>query len=140
MLYMGPVKYKNLRAPGIITTPFGGQTKDEQTHAGVDFANKSGTSIPAFADGTIVSTGQTNNGMGNVVILKDSGGNTHQYGHLQGAVVRAGQKVKRGQEIAKMGASGNSYSPSGGDPSHLDIRIVSAYGKWKNPLTFLKSF
>lgn len=131
-------KYNNLRAPGNITVPFGARTKDEAQHMGVDFANKNGTPIPAFADGVITGVGQTNNGLGNVVTLKDNGGNTHSYGHLQRALVKPGMKVKKGQQIAKMGATGNSYSPSGGDPSHLDLRIVNAYGRYKNPLTYLK--
>lgn len=136
---MNPQKYNNLRAPGKITTPFGGQTRGESNHPGVDFANKSGTPIPAFENGIITRVGQKNDGMGNVVILRDSKGNVHQYGHLQGALVKPGMKVKKGQPIAKMGKSGNSYSPSGGDPTHLDIRIASKFGKWQNPMTYLKN-
>ena len=137
---MNPNQYNNLRMPGRVTTPFLGKTRGENVHKGVDFAAPSGTPIPSFADGVVTGVGKTTNGMGNVVILKDSGGNTHQYGHLQTATVKPGTRVKKGQQIAKMGKSGNSYSPSGGDPSHLDIRIASAYGKWKNPMTFLKNF
>jgi len=133
-------KYNNLRAPGNITVGFGQRTKDEKQHMGVDFANREGTPIPAFADGVITGVGTTNNGLGNVVTLKDSSGNTHSYGHLQKAVVRPGMRVKKGQQIANMGKTGNAYSPSGGDPSHLDLRIVGAYGRYKNPLTYLKSF
>lgn len=133
-------KYNNLRLPGKITTPFGGQTRGEASHPGVDFANKEGTPIPAFADGVITGVGAKTDGMGNVVTLKDAGGNTHQYGHLQGAMVKPGMQVKKGQPIARMGKTGNVYSPSGGDPTHLDIRIVSAYGKYKNPLTYVQSF
>lgn len=136
---MNPRRFNNLRMPGVITTPFGGKTRGEPVHPGVDIANKSGTPIPAFADGVVTSVGPTNNGMGNVVTLKDNGGNTHQYGHLQGALVKPGKVVKRGEQIATMGKSGNSYSPSGGDPSHLDIRIANAYGRWKNPMTYLKN-
>ena len=136
---MIPKRFNNLRLPGVITTPFGGKTKDEPNHPGIDIANKSGTPIPAFADGTITSVGPTTNGQGNVITLKDGGGNTHQYSHLQGALVKPGTVVKRGAPIATMGKSGNSYSPSGGDPSHLDIRISNAYGRWKNPLTYLKN-
>ena len=131
-------KYNNLRAPGVITTPFMGKTRGETQHPGIDFANKSGTPIPAFADGIVTGVETRTDGMGNVVTLKDSGGNTHQYGHLLGAMVKPGQRVKRGQPIAKMGKSGNSYSPSGGDSSHLDLRIANAYGRWKNPLVYLK--
>ena len=136
---MHPRKYNNIRIPGRITTPFGGRTRGEANHPGVDYANKSGTPIPAFADGVIIATGPTTNGMGNIVTLKDTNGNTHQYGHLQRATVRPGQRVKKGQAIAAMGSSGNSYSPSGGDPTHLDVRIANAYGKWQDPNKFLKT-
>lgn len=129
-----------LQLPGQITTPFGGKTRGEAVHPGLDIANKTGTPIPAFADGTVTSVGPTTNGMGNIVTLRDTGGNVHQYGHLQGATVKPGQAVKKGQQIAKMGATGNSYSPTGGDPSHLDLRIATAYGKWKNPMTYLRNF
>jgi murein DD-endopeptidase MepM/ murein hydrolase activator NlpD len=137
---MNPTRYKNLQAPGVVTTPFLGRTKDENPHKGVDFANKTGTPIPAFNEGDIVATGPTSNGQGNVVVLKDVNGDTHEYSHLQKPLVKPGMKVKKGQPIATMGATGNSYSPSGGDPSHLDIRIVSAYGRYKNPMTYLNSF
>lgn len=134
---MIPQRYNKLKAPGNITTPFMGRTRGEPQHPGLDIANKTGTPIPAFADGQITSVGPTSNGMGNVVTLKDGNGDTHQYGHLQGALVKPGAIVKKGQPIAKMGATGNSYSPSGGDPSHLDIRIADAYGRWKNPSKYL---
>ena len=130
-------KYNNLRLPGKITTPYGGQTRGERFHPGIDIANKSGTPIPAFADGVITGVGAKNDGAGNVVTLKDKEGNSHQYSHLQGTLAAVGQKVKKGQPIARMGKSGNSYSPSGGDPSHLDLRIVNAYGRYQNPMTYL---
>ena len=134
-----PPRKSNLQLPGRITTPYGGKTRGEAFHPGLDIANKTGTPIPAFADGQVISTGSTNNGMGNVVKLKDTAGNIHQYGHLQGANVKPGQMVKKGQQIARMGATGNSYSPSGGDPTHLDIRIADAYGRWKNPMSYVKN-
>lgn len=136
---MNPNKYKKLRLPGRITTPFGGSTRGESFHPGLDVANSSGTPIPALADGQIQSVETTSNGLGNVVTLRDNFGNTHQYGHLQGANVRPGQKVKKGEKIARMGKTGNVYSPSGGDPSHLDLRVANAYGKFINPLTYLKN-
>jgi len=137
---MNSNNYPNLKSLGNITTPFGGQTRGEPQHPGVDFANKEGTDIPAFADGVITNVGTDSNGFGNVVHLKDAGGNVHQYGHLKASAVKPGMQVKKGQKIAEMGKSGNSYSPSGGDPTHLDIRIASAYGKWKNPMTYLNNF
>jgi murein DD-endopeptidase MepM/ murein hydrolase activator NlpD len=131
---MGPNNFQTLRKLGNLTTPFGGRTRGEAYHPGIDVANKPGTPIPALAKGMVTSVGPTSNGMGNVVTLKDAAGNVHQYGHLQKALVRPGMAVKKGQAIAKMGSTGNSYSPSGGDPTHVDIRIADAYGKWKNPM------
>lgn len=131
-------KHKKLKIPGVITTPYGGQTRGEAQHPGVDIANQEGTEIPALADGVITSAGGTSNGMGNVVTLKDNQGNTHEYGHLRNSIVRPGQRVRRGQNIAAMGKSGNVYSKSGGDPSHIDIRISNAYGRYFNPMTYLR--
>jgi murein DD-endopeptidase MepM/ murein hydrolase activator NlpD len=129
-------KFKNL---GNITTRFGQQTKDEAQHKGVDFANKTGTPIPAFNDGKIIATGANKNGLGNEVVLKDKNGDIHQYGHLNRFNVKPGQIVKKGDTIASMGATGNAYSPSGGDPSHLDVRIATRFGKWKNPLSYIRN-
>lgn len=129
----------NLKKIGNLTTPFGGSTRGEANHPGLDIANRPGTPVPAFESGVITAVGPTTNGMGNVVTLKDVNGDTHQYGHLQGALVRPGTQVKKGQSIAKMGKTGNSYSPTGGDPTHLDIRIANAYGKFKNPMTYLRN-
>ena len=96
-------------------------------------ANVPGTPIPALADGTITSVGKTTNGFGNVVTLQDGTGGVHQYAHLMDATAKVGQKVRRGQQIARMGKTGNSYSPSGGDPTHVDIRIAKPNGTWADP-------
>lgn len=133
---MNPRKYNNLKRPGVVTTSFGGKTRGEANHPGVDFANKGGTPVQALANGVVTSTGQTRNGMGNVVTLKDEEGNTHYYSHLQGANVKPGRRVKKGEQIARMGKSGNVYSPTNSDPTHLDVRIVSAFGKYQNPMTY----
>jgi murein DD-endopeptidase MepM/ murein hydrolase activator NlpD len=132
-------KYKNLTSLGNVTTPFGGKTKGEKFHPGVDVANVQGTPIPALADGQITTVVKTINGFGNIVTLKDREGSVHQYGHLQGSNVRPGQTVRRGQPIGRMGKTGNSYSPSGGDPTHLDVRIADAHARWKDPTPLLKN-
>ena len=127
----------NLKKIGNLTTNFGGRTRGEANHPGLDIANTPGTPVPAFANGVVTAVGPTTNGMGNIVALKDGNGNTHQYGHLQGVRVRKGQRVAKGQNLGPMGSSGNSYSPSGGDATHLDIRIANAYNKFIDPKKFL---
>lgn len=129
-----------LKKIGNLTTSFGGQTRGEAFHPGVDLANKSGSPIPAITSGVVTSVNGSNNGFGNTVTVKTPNGDTQQFAHLQKALVRPGQKVAQGQTIAKMGSSGSSYSPSGGDSSHLDLRIVSMFGRYKNPMVYLRNF
>jgi murein DD-endopeptidase MepM/ murein hydrolase activator NlpD len=129
--------YKNLKKLGNITTPFGGRTKDEPFHPGVDVANAKGTPIPAFSPGVVTSvkTGFKNgdNGYGNTVQIRDGRGGVHQYAHLQQPLVRPGQVINQNQQIGLMGDSGSSYSPKGGDSSHLDYRVMGPDGKYINP-------
>jgi murein DD-endopeptidase MepM/ murein hydrolase activator NlpD len=138
-------KYKNLKSLGNVTTPYGGKTNYEQFHPGVDVANEKGTPIPAFVEGTVekTTTGSQNGdvGFGNTVVIRDPAGSKHQLGHLDQVGVRPGQQVQKGQVVGSMGNSGSSYSKSGlGDGTHLDYRIVTAYGKYKNPFTYLNQF
>ena len=133
------LKFKQL---GKITTPFGGSTKQESFHPGVDIAGPSGDIIPAPTPGIVtkVITGIAPgaNNFGNSVEVKDPEGNIQQYHHLQDVMVKQGQQVQASQPLATRGSSGATYSPSGGDPSNLDFRIVTAYGKYKNPMLYLK--
>lgn len=136
-------RYKNITKIGVITVPYGGQTTQEDFHPAIDIANKTGTKIPAFRDGIVVKSEnghvQGENNFGNTAWIKDREGNIHQYNHLNRSFVVPGQQVKRGQEIAEMGATGAVYSPSGGDATNLDYRIVNAYGKYKNPMLYLNN-
>lgn len=131
-------KFTNL---GNITTPFGARTEQEAFHPGIDVANRKGTSIPAFVGGRILQTirgikpGENN--FGNSIILKDKNGNIHRYSHLNSVNVKPGETVRDGQQnIATMGDSGAAYSPTGGDASNLDYRIVDAFGRFLNPQAF----
>lgn len=137
-------KYSNITKLGVITTPYGGSTTQEGDHPGIDIANKMGAPVPALKDGVIVGTDtghvQGENNFGNSVVLKDKEGNIHRYSHLNAANVRPGQQVSKGDQIGEFGNTGAAYSKSGlGDGTNLDIRIVNAYGKYKNPLTYIRN-
>ena len=131
-------KYNLLKKLGNLTTEFGGKTRNDPNHMGVDIAAAEGTPIPAMEDGVILKTETRNDGAGNVAILRDKKGNIQQYSHLKQALVKPGTVVKKGQPIAQMGHSGSSYSPSGGPSDHLDLRITNAFGRYMNPLTYLR--
>lgn len=125
---------------GTITTPYGGSTKYEKFHPGVDIANVIGTKIPSYSSGKVVDVslghkkGEKNGG--NYVVIQDAQGNKHRYSHLNNAYVKVGQYLKKGDILGEMGNTGNVYSTSGGTGSHLDYRIVSAFGKYINPNTY----
>jgi len=137
-------KFKKLGL-GVVTVPFGGKTNQEQFHPGVDLANDKGTPIPATVDGVVTDTDsghvQGENNFGNSVTIKDMEGNSHEFHHLGRINVKPGQGVKKGQIFSEMSNSGATYSESGqGDGTCLDYRIVSAYGKYINPMTYLNNF
>lgn len=128
---------------GKITTPYGGKTTQEKFHPGVDIANANGTPIKAPVSGTVekVVTGIQDgaNNFGNTLVIEDGKGNIHEFHHLSAILAKPGQTVKQGQVVMKMGASGAAYSPSNGDASNLDYRIVNAHRKYINPEPYLKN-
>lgn len=140
---------RNINTPqelslGKVTTAPGSSTKFEKFHPGIDIANSMGTPIKSFTNGIVVALEQGkkqgDKGYGNYVIVKDRDGNLHRYSHMNKGYVKVGDAVLTGQEIGEIGNTGSTYSTSGGDGSHLDYRVVSAYGKYKNPLTYVKNF
>jgi len=130
---------------GTISTPYGGSTRYEKFHPGVDIANKIGTPINAFAGGKVteVDTGfkQGDKGFGNRVIVQDAQGNKHFYSHLYKSYVKVGDIVNPGSLLGQMGATGQTYSLSGtGTGSHLDYRVSDAWNKYMNPMAFLNKY
>ena len=135
---MNPKQFTNL---GKITSQFGEPTRQEQSHGGVDIAAAGGTPISAPTTGVVTSVdgghSQGENNYGNTVEIKDAEGNTHQFHHLQKMLVKPGQQINRGQEVATMGKTGAVYSNDGSDPTNLDYRVVSAFGKFLNPVKYI---
>ena len=74
-------------------------------HAGIDLAGPVGTPIYATADGVVSEAGYHNGGYGNLVKLDHGRGIETRYGHMSAILVRAGQRVTRGQMIGRMGST-----------------------------------
>ena len=129
---------------GPVTVPYGGATKYEGSHPGVDIAGPIGQKLNPFSGGTVVDmrTGRvqdaSNPSFGNYVIIKDSSGAKHRYSHLNKTYVKVGQQVTPQDVIGEFGNTGSTYSTSGGTGSHLDYRIKNAYGKYVDPSVYLK--
>ncbi|MGD9619723.1 MAG: M23 family metallopeptidase [Mycolicibacterium sp.] len=79
-------------------------------HGGIDIANSIGTPIIAAADGVVISAGYEG-GYGNMVKLRHSDGTVTLYGHNSSVLVNVGERVMAGDQIARMGNTGNSTGP-----------------------------
>jgi murein DD-endopeptidase MepM/ murein hydrolase activator NlpD len=114
---------------GVRSDPFRGGAA---MHAGIDLAGPSGTAIYATADGIVRRSGWNSGGYGNLIELDHGRGIETRYGHLSQMLVRAGQQVKRGQLIGRMGSTGRST----GNHLHYEVRID---GRAVNPIPFMRS-
>lgn len=118
-------------ASGRISSYFGGRQLYGvyNYHSGLDIAAPYGTPVYA-ADGGTVSFSGWRASYGNLVIITHDNGAQTYYAHNSSLLVSSGQKVYRGQQIAKIGSTGNST----GNHLHFEIRIG---GKAVNPLGYL---
>ena len=103
-------------------------TGEKNYHKGIDIAVASGTEIMAGHDGTVTFAGNSGD-YGLVVVLDDGKGLVSKYAHCSELLVSAGQEVKQGDVIAKVGNTGNSTGP------HLHLEIIKD-GQYLNPAYF----
>ena len=89
---------------------------------GINIALPEGTPVKAAEDGTVAYAGSDVKGYGKLVLVRHSNGYVSAYAHNGELDVKPGDKVKRGQTIAKSGASGNVTSPQ----LHFEIRKSGA--------------
>ncbi len=120
-------------AKGWITSTFGYRTSPftgaREFHQGLDVAGRGGTPILASGDGRVRFAG-VNGGFGNAVVIEHGYGIETTYGHLAEALVRPGERVKRGDRVGLMGNTGRSTGP------HLHYQ-VSVSGVAVNPANYI---
>jgi lipoprotein NlpD len=75
---------------------------------GIEIAGKGGDPVRAAADGVVVYSGNGLVGYGELVIIKHSDSFLSAYGHNRKRLVKEGEHVKSGQQVAEMGNSGAS--------------------------------
>ncbi|HKR77892.1 MAG TPA: peptidoglycan DD-metalloendopeptidase family protein [Rhodanobacter sp.] len=75
---------------------------------GIEIAGKAGDPVRAAADGVVVYSGNGLVGYGELVIIKHNDSLLSAYGHNSKRLVKEGQRVSAGQQIAEMGSSGAS--------------------------------
>ncbi len=78
---------------------------------GINIKAKSGDNVKAVEDGAVAYVGNELRGYGNLIIIKHSSGWISAYGHLDETKVKRGNKVKKGENIATIGTTGNVKFP-----------------------------
>jgi murein DD-endopeptidase MepM/ murein hydrolase activator NlpD len=114
---------------GVITSGYGWRWG--RMHRGIDIAGPIGTPIVAAAAGEVVSAGWSSGGYGNLVEVKHGDGSITLYAHNNKILVRPGQWVEQGEQIAEIGSTGYSTGP------HLHFEIRPDGQTTANPIAFL---
>ena len=116
-----------------ITSGFGGRADPfdggSAFHKGVDFHANVGDPVMSVADG-VVSYAGVRGGYGNVVEVDHGNGYVTRYAHNSRLVVKVGDLVRAGQQVAKAGSSGRSTG------AHVHFEVW-ADGRVVNPRKFL---
>jgi murein DD-endopeptidase MepM/ murein hydrolase activator NlpD len=104
--------------PGGRVVSYFGARRRTHRHAGIDIGGDRGQEILASRAGVVTFAGKTRTGYGKLVILDHGNGIESLYAHDQDVLVRVGDKVEKGQTIARVGRTGNATTPH----CHFEIR------------------
>jgi murein DD-endopeptidase MepM/ murein hydrolase activator NlpD len=116
-------------ARGVLTSGYG--RRWGRMHRGIDIANATGTPIYAVADGVVETSGWNRGGFGILVDIRHADGSLTRYAHNNRTLVRVGQQVTQGQQIAEMGSTGFSTGP------HIHFEIHPAGKGAIDPIALL---
>lgn len=99
------------------------------TNKGIDIAGSRGQNVNAAASGQVVYSGNALRGYGNLIIINHDNEYLSAYAHNDMLLVKEGQRVKKGQVIAKMGST---------DASRVMLHFEIRYrGNSVNPRKYL---
>lgn len=89
-------------------------------HDGVDVAADEGRFVRAVADGLVAYADNAIRGLGNVVMVLHGGSAVAVYAHLREGRVVAGERVRRGQVLGRVGSTGLTRGPH----LHFEWRVA----------------
>ena len=108
--FLWPVK-------GKLLSGFGPKAKGLQND-GLNIAAPRGTPVRAAQNGVVAYAGNELRGFGNLLLVKHSNGWITAYAHNDSLLVKRGDKILKGQNIAKIGSTGNVSTPQ----LHFELR------------------
>ncbi|MGI8424533.1 MAG: murein hydrolase activator EnvC family protein [Chloroflexota bacterium] len=123
----------------VITTEYGERTFAQSFHTGIDLAQNTRTPVLAAADGAVLESGlavpgKPEQSYGMTVVIGHDTKLSTRYAHLDAGawapVVKAGDKVKRGQIIGYIGMTGITSGP------HLHFEVLEN-GQHRDPRRYL---
>jgi len=95
-----------------------GSRSDGSHNDGINIAAPKGAAVEATEAGTVAYTGNELRGYGNLILVKHPNGWISAYAHCDQMLVQRGQRVARGQVIARVGSTGNVSEPQ----LHFELR------------------
>ncbi len=102
---------------GRVVAAYGSKT-DGTHNDGINIAAPKGAAVQAADAGVVAYTGNELRGYGNLILIKHPNGWISAYAHCDLILVKRGEKVARGQVIARVGATGNVGEPQ----LHFELR------------------
>ncbi len=118
-----------------ITSPFGEMRRKENityNHKGIDIKADKGTYVFAVQRGIVIYAGKAKD-YGLLVCIEHPGHWKTRYAHLSSISVKLNQRVKKGQLIGRVGATGNATGPH----LHFELR---KNGKPINPIIIFPNY
>ena len=112
---------------GVLTSKYG--MRRGRKHDGIDISAPKGTPVKAAGSGEVVFSSRLR-GYGNLILVKHAGDYFTVYAHNSRNLKKKGQKVKKGDVIARVGTTGRASGPH----VHFEVRKGS---RARNPLFFL---
>ncbi|SDO83972.1 Murein DD-endopeptidase MepM and murein hydrolase activator NlpD, contain LysM domain [Aureimonas jatrophae] len=108
-----------------------GDKVGSRRNEGLNISVPRGTPVKAAENGVVIYAGDGLKEFGKTVLVKHDNGLVTVYGHADDILVQRGATVKRGQEIAKAGMTGDTETPM----LHFEVRKDSSP---VNPMTYLQ--
>ena len=102
---------------GKVISSFGAK-KGGLHNDGINIAAPRGAPVRAAENGIVAYAGNELRGFGNLLLIKHADGWTSAYAHNDQLLVRRGDRVRRGQIIARVGSTGSVTSPQ----LHFELR------------------
>jgi murein DD-endopeptidase MepM/ murein hydrolase activator NlpD len=122
---VGPAPLAGGSSSGVFHWPVHGRIlaaygpRSDGTHNdGINIGAPRGAAVEAVDAGIVAYTGNELRGYGNLILIKHANGWISAYAHCDQLLVKRGEKVMRGQVIARVGATGNVGEPQ----LHFELR------------------